>query len=89
VWSGRFLIEDPGGSLVQFEDEAHEFPKGWEADPITQTITWDYVKIGNDSYLLPVGFEVFGGITNGDLWHVVVEFKNHRHFEASSNLTFK
>jgi len=42
------------------------------------------VKIGNDSYLLPVGFEVSGGITDVDLWHLVAVFKNHRHFETST-----
>ena len=33
--------------------------------------------------------EVFGGFTQGDLWHVVVEYKNHRHFEAATSITFK
>jgi hypothetical protein len=89
AWSGRFLIEDPGGSVVQFEEEAHQFPKGFGADPLTQTTTWDYVKIGEASYLLPIATEIFGGFTRGDLWHVVVEYKNHRHFEAATDITFQ
>jgi hypothetical protein len=89
AWTGRFLIDDPGGNVVRFEEEAHEFPKGFGADPLTQTTTWDYVKIGEGSYLLPVATEIFGGFTRGDLWHVVVEYKNHRHFEASTNLKFQ
>jgi hypothetical protein len=87
--SGRFLIDDPGGNLIHFEEVATEFPKDFGADPWKQTTSWDYVKIGDASHLLPVAAEIFGGFTKADLWHVVVEYKNHRHFEASTNLTFE
>ena len=89
AWTGRFLVEDPGGSVVEFENEAHEFPKGFGADPLQQTFHWDYVKIGDATHLLPIGAEIFGGFTQADLWHVVVEYKNHRHFESSTNITFQ
>lgn len=87
-WTGHFVVEDPGGAVVRLEQEAHEFPKGFGADPLSETLTWDYVKIGEASYLLPVGEEIFGGFVRQDLWHVVVEYKNHRHFEAAANVTF-
>jgi hypothetical protein len=87
--TGRFLIDDPGGNVIQFQEEAHEFPKGFPADPLTQTVTWDFVKIGDNSYLLPVSTEIFGGYTRGALWHVVVEYKNHRHFEAATEIKFQ
>jgi hypothetical protein len=86
--AGRFLIDDPGGNLIYYEETASEFPKGFGADPWKQTASWDYVEIGDSSHLLPVAAEIFGGFTFGDLWHVVVEYKNHRHFEASTNVTF-
>lgn len=82
---GRSLIDDPGGNVTYFEELAGEFPKGFGADPWKQTSTWDYVQIGDASHLLPVAAEVFGGFTKGGLWHVVVEYKNHRHFEASTS----
>jgi hypothetical protein len=87
-WTGRFVVEDSGGAVVQFQEEAHEFPKGFGAEALTQKITWDYVKIGDGTFLLPVGEEMFGGFVREDLYHVVVEYKNHRHFEASANVTF-
>jgi hypothetical protein len=83
---GRFLIDPHDGNLLFFESSATKFPKGFGADPWKNTITWDHVKIGETSYVLPVAAEVFGGFTKGDLWHVVVEYKNHRHFEASSKI---
>ena len=87
--SGRFFIDDPGGNLVRFEQEAHEFPKGFGADPMSQIVTWDYIQIGDVSYLLPVSMEIFGGFSGGHLWHVLVEYKNHRHFEAASSVSFE
>ena len=87
--SGRFLIDDPGGNLLYCEEVASEFPKGFGADPFRQTESWDWVKIGDASYLLPVATEILGGFAPGDLWHVTVEYKNHRHFEASTTLTFE
>ena len=89
AWTGRFLIDDPEGNVILFEDEAHEFPKDFGADPLTQTSTWDYVKIGDAVHLLPVATEIFGGFTPADLWHVVVEYKNHRHFESATNIKFQ
>jgi len=89
AYTVRFLIEDPGGDVLRFEDEAHEFPKGFGADSLTQSVTWDYVSIGDRSFLLPVATEIFGGFTQADLWHVVVEYKNHRHFETATQIKFE
>ena len=74
--------------MVQYEDEANEFPKGFGVASEKEAISWDYVKIGGASYLLPVALDYFVDIVSGDTWHVSVEYKNHRHFEAATNVTF-
>jgi hypothetical protein len=86
--TGRVLVEDPGGSMIQYEDERSEFPKGFGVASEKEAISWDYVKIGGASYLLPVALDYFTDIISGDMWHVSVEYKNHRRFEASTNVTF-
>jgi hypothetical protein len=88
-WTGRFLIDDPTGNVIEFEAEATEFPKGFGMDAVKTTTSWDYVKIGDASYLLPAASEVFGSFTRADLWHVVSQYKNHRHFEAATSVTFQ
>jgi hypothetical protein len=85
---GRFLI-DEAGNLTYFEIEANDFPKGFDAGPAKEIQSWEYVKIGDASYLLPVSTEFFGDFPRSDLWHVTVAYKNHRHFEASTDVTFK
>src|SRR5579863_828261 len=87
--TGRVLLEDPSGSMMQYEDEATGYPKGFAVQSYKQTISWDYVKIGDSSYLLPVTMDFFLGFGSGDPYHVSVEYKNHRRFEAATSVTFK
>ncbi len=86
--TGRALVEDPGGSLIHYEEESSGYPKGFAVQSFKQTISWDYVKIGDASYLLPVAMDFDLGFTSGDPYHVSVEYKNHRRFEAAANVTF-
>jgi len=84
---GRFTVDEAGGNLIHFEMEAVDRPK-W-LDPSREIDTWDYMKVGDTSWLLPVAYENYSGGGFGGLWHVVVEYKNFRHFESSTDVTFK
>jgi len=87
--SGRVLVEDPGGGMIQSEEESVEFPKGFAVQSFKQVTSWGSVKIGDTSYLLPVAYEFFIGFASGDPWHVNVEYTNHRRFEADTSVTFR
>ncbi len=87
--SGRNLVDDRSGRMIQFEAEATGFPKGFEFVQRNEVETWDYVKIGEASHLLPVAADFIWRMPNGSLYRVAIEYKNHRHFEASTNLTFE
>ena len=86
--TGRILVEDPGGSMIQYEEEAAGYPKGFAVQLFKQTVSWDYVKIGDSSYLLPVSLDMFLGFSSDDPWHISVEYKNHRRFEADTSVTY-
>jgi hypothetical protein len=86
--SGRFFIDDPGGSVMQVDDEADDFPADFEFARRDEHVFWDYVKIGDNSHLLPVRAEFLVSYSSGTRYKVEVEYKNHRHFEASTNITF-
>lgn len=86
--TGRFLVEDPGGHVMRFEAEAAGFPEDFEFDRSTAVETWDYVKIEESTFLLPVRAEIVSLNASGGWWRVTVEYKNHRHFEASTNVSF-
>lgn len=52
-------------------------------------MTWGSVEIGDASHWLPVAADFIWRMGNGELYRTTVEYKNHRHFEAASNITFK
>jgi hypothetical protein len=82
--TGRFLVEDPGGRVVRYEEES-TLTEGREMDRWTVEESWEYVKIGDATHLMPVGVKITGRSAEG-LWsRVDVAYKNHRHFESSAN----
>jgi hypothetical protein len=85
--TGRFAVDDPGGNVIRYEEEA-KFPEDWDIDRHTVVESWDYVRIGDATHLLPVRVEITGGSPEGYWSRADVEYKNHRHFEASTNIIF-
>jgi hypothetical protein len=86
--NGRVFVDEPAGNLIRYEEEASQFPQGFGAVSLREATQWDYVRLGDASYLLPVEYEISGALSSGDRWRVSGEFKNHRHFQASTSLTF-
>lgn len=86
--TGHVFIEDPTGSLLQLDEEANGFPAEIEFVERREQVSWDYVKIGDTSHLLPVAANFLVTYTNGSRYRVEVQYTNHRHFEASTNITF-
>jgi hypothetical protein len=87
--TGRVFVDDPGGSVIQVDDEAGGFPADFEFAGKEEHMFWDYVKIGDNSHLLPVRANFLVVYSSGTRYRVEVEYKNHRHFETSTNVTFK
>ncbi len=87
--TGRFLVNDPGGNMVRYEEEAIGYPEDFGIDRHTVVESWDYVRIGDAVHLLPVRVEITGRGATGYWVRDSVEYKNHRHFEASSNLVYR
>jgi hypothetical protein len=90
--NGYILVDDPadgtGGNIIQLEEEAGGFPTRFDFAHRTEDVTWDSVKIGDASHLLPVAANFVVLYSSGSRFRVDLEYKNHRHFEASTNLTF-
>jgi hypothetical protein len=86
--TGHAFVQDPGANLIRLDETASGFPPDFEFAQREEQVSWDYVKIGDASHLLPVGANFVVVYSSGTRWRVEVEYKNHRHFEASTNLTF-
>jgi hypothetical protein len=87
--TGRFAVEESSGALVQFGTTATGYPKGFGADTFEQSIEWDYVTTGDGLRLLPIRMEMIIGLSTKELWRVVVEYRNHRHFGADTSVSFE
>ena len=87
--TGHVFIDDPAGYLIQLDEEASGFPAELEFAQRNEEVSWDFVKIGDASHLLPVGATFVVLYASGSRSRVEVTYKNHRHFEASTNITFK
>jgi len=87
--TGRILIDGPSGDLLQFEEEAFGFPRDFAFVSRHQVMDWDYVKIGGASHLLPVSAEFIWTTDTSLRIKADVEYKNHRHFESSSDIRYK
>ena len=87
--TGYVFIDDPGGHLIQLEETASGFPDGFGFAQRKEEVSWDWVKIGDTTHLLPVGADFVVRLSSGDWWHVIVQYTNHRHFESSTSITFR
>jgi hypothetical protein len=70
------------------KEDAARFPEPFGTDDRTLIESWDYVKIGEASHLVPVSAEFVFRSSIGRIRRVVVEYSNHRHFEAPTKLTY-
>lgn len=89
MWRDRALIADPAGDLLQYEEDATGFPKGFGFVQRHQVMTWDSVKIIDASHWLPVAADFVWSYSDASLYRVSIEYRNHRHFEAASTITYK
>lgn len=86
--TGHISIDDRSSNLIHLDEDATPFPAQFDFARRQEDVSWDSVKIGDASYLLPVAANFIVDYSSGKRWRVEVEYKNHRHFESSTNVTF-
>jgi hypothetical protein len=86
--TGHVFIDDASGNVLQLDEEAAGFPEDFELAQRNEEVSWANVKIGEQFHLLPVAANFLILYSSGTRSRIEVEYKNHRHFEASSNISF-
>src|SRR5215471_5987006 len=87
--TGRFLADDLTGDLIRYEEEGHGFPKDYSMQQRNEIVAFEYVKIADAPYLLPVSAEFWWRYLSSKPRRVVITYKNYRHFEASTKIAFQ
>ena len=86
--TGQVLVDRARAEVLHYECEAGGFPEKFSIDRSVEAESWDYVIIGGSTYLVPVAVSWGIQVRDGAAWLMKVEYRNHRHFEASSKLGF-
>lgn len=86
--TGQFSVDEATGSIVRLDEDASGFPAEIQFSDREEHIAWDLIKIAGESHCLPVSARFLVRYYDGTRYRIEVEYKNHRHFEASTNLTF-
>jgi hypothetical protein len=86
--TGRVSVDESTGRVVGFEEEATGFPKDYGFVQRNQVVSWGSVKTEGGSVWLPAGAEFVWRLPTGLRYRVVAEYRNHRHFEAVTTLSF-
>jgi hypothetical protein len=86
--SGRVLVDEASGRVLQLEETAADFPPGFAFSRREEMVSWDTVSIGAESHLLPVAARFRVQASSGTWWRIEVTFQNHRHFEAASRVVY-
>ena len=86
--TGHVFIDDATGNVMQFDEEAAGFPADFGLKQRNEEVSWAKVTIGEADHLLPVAASFLIHYASGASARIEVEYKNHRHFEASSTVAF-
>ena len=86
--AGRVLVDPSTGRLVRFEEEATGFPADYGFVRRNQVMSWGYIKTAAGSIWLPITADFVWSLPNGTRYRVAVVYRNHRHFEAATAISF-
>ena len=86
--AGYFLIDDRSDYVVYLNEVASGFPARFDFVRREEEVSWESVQIGDAPHLLPVTANFVVEFSSGKRWRIEVQYKNHRHFESSTNVTF-
>jgi hypothetical protein len=86
--TGRILVDAASLHVLRCEYQGTGFPEKFACDRYTVTDLWGYATIGGSSYLVPTYAGVVVRISDGSMERVTTEYRNHRHFEAATTVTF-
>jgi hypothetical protein len=86
--TGRILVDATNLHALRSEWVGTGFPEKFAVDRFATTELWRYATIGGSSYLVPVSSEVVLRMSDGSAERAKTEYKNHRHFETATTITF-
>jgi len=86
--TGRIVLDAQEERVIRLETQSAGFPEAFPIASVRKQVTWNLVTIGDAVHWLPIAAEIQVVRSNGEMRLARHEYKNHRHFEAASTITF-
>ncbi len=89
AYKGSVWIDPKSGRVLRIEMQARQIPEGFPLDTVESAVDYEYVRIGEGQFLLPVHAENLScqrGTNN--CTHNTLDFRNYHKYEAGTSITF-
>jgi hypothetical protein len=87
--AGQILLDASEANVIRLETKSDQFPRAFPIAAVEKQVSWDFVKIGDATHLLPISAEILVTLSTGERKLARHEYKNHRHFEAASRIIYR
>jgi len=89
AYRGSVWIEKSTARVLRLEMQAVKIPVEFPQDTTEMAVDYDYMRIGEESYLLPVKSEILSCERGSTMCERnVIEFRNYHKFTGESNIVF-
>ncbi len=87
AYHGSIVVDQPTGRVLRIGLEADNIPPDFPVRQSSEVLDYDFVKISDHDFLLPVAAE-FRSLAGHTSARNLVEFRNYRKFSAEANISF-
>ncbi len=90
AYRGAVWIGKQTGQVFRIEMESLRMPKDFPIDKVESAVDFEYIRIGEQQFLLPVHAETLSCQRgSNDCSHNVIDFRNYHKFHGESTITFQ
>ena len=90
AYRGSVWIGKQNGQVFRIEMESVRMPKEFPIDKVESAVDFEYIRIGDGQFLLPVHAETLScQRDSNDCSHNVIDFRNYHKFHGESTITFQ
>ena len=89
AYKGSVWLEKDTAEILRIEMQTYRMPKEFTFDKVESAVDYDYVRLGERQFLLPVHAETLTCVRGtSNCSRNVIDFRNYRKYSGESTITF-
>jgi hypothetical protein len=89
AYKGSVWLKPDTAEILRIEMQTDHMPKEFPLDKVESAVDYDYVRLGEHQFLLPVHAETLTCVRgSSDCSRNVIDFRNYRKYAGESTITF-